>query len=207
MVIFNNGRNFGTFLIHEQQTLSAVSKFNYLKSVLKGSALSTIVGIPLTNDNYALAVRLLQEKYGQKEAIVGVLYSKLQNLPKANSKFADIQRTSETIEKLLRQLEAQGESINEQKILIQQIISKYPSEVIVKLEETKEPVVPWSVESLRKAIVSYIAVQENVQRYVSTNNPNVRGSIFCVKANKAYTGFSETFYRNISDKHTEKECR
>ena len=161
--------------IHEQQTLSAVSKFNYLKSVLKGSALSTIVGIPLTNDNYALAVRLLQEKFGQKEAIVGVLYSKLQILPKANSKFADIQRTSETIEKLLRQLEAQGESINEQKILIQQIISKYPAEVIVKLEETKEPVVPWSVESLRKAIVSYIAVQENVQRYASTNNPNVRG--------------------------------
>ena len=26
------------------------------------------------------------------------------------------------------------------------------SEVFVKLEETKEPVVPWSVESLRKAI-------------------------------------------------------
>ena len=121
--------------------------------MLKGSALSTIVGIPFTNDNYALAVRLLQEKFGQKEAIVGV--SKL----------------------LLRQLEAQEESFNEQKILIQQIILKYPSEVIVKLEETKEPVVPWSVdlESLRKAIVSYIAVQENVQRYVSTNNPIVRG--------------------------------
>ena len=161
--------------IHEQQTLSAVSKFNYLKNVLKGSALSTIVGIPLTNDDYALAVRLLQEKFGQKEAIVGVLYSRLQNLPKASNKFVDIQRTSETIEKLLRQLEAQGELINEQRILIQQIISKYPSEVIIKLEETKEPVVPWSVGSLRKAIGSYIAVQENVQRYVSTNNPNVRG--------------------------------
>ena len=158
--------------IHEQQTLSAVSKFNYLKSVLKGSALSTIAGIPLTNDNYALAVRLLQEKFGQKEAIVGVLYSRLQNLPKASNKFVDIQRTSE---KLLRQLEAQGELINEQRILIQQIIFKYPSEVIVKLEETKEPVVPWSVESLRKAISSYIAVQENVQSYISTNNPNVRG--------------------------------
>ena len=50
---------------------------------------------------------------------MGVLYSKLQNLPKANSKFADIQHTSETIEKLLRQLETQGESINEQKVLIQ----------------------------------------------------------------------------------------
>ena len=64
---------------------------------------------------------------------MGVLYSRLQNLPKASNKFVDIQRTSETIEKLLRQLEAQGEFINEQRILIQQIISKYPSEVIVKL--------------------------------------------------------------------------
>ena len=104
--------------IHEQKTLSAVSKFNYnyLKSVLKGSALSTIVEILLTNDNYALAVRLLQEKFGQKEAIVGLLYSKLQNIPKANSKFADIQHISENFSS---QFEAQGESINEQKILIQ----------------------------------------------------------------------------------------
>ena len=46
---------------------------------------------------------------------------------------------SETIEKVLRQLEAQGESIDEQTVLIQQIFSKYPPEVVTKLEETKEP--------------------------------------------------------------------
>ena len=51
---------------------------------------------------------------------------------------------SETIEKVLRQLEAQGESIDEQRVLIQQIISKYPPEVVTKLEETKEPLRPWS---------------------------------------------------------------
>ena len=85
---------------------------------------------------------------------------------------------SETIEKVLRQLEAQGGFINEQRILIQQIISKYPPEVITKLEETKEPVTPWSIKSLRKAICQYITVQENVQRYVSSNNPNVRGQPF-----------------------------
>ena len=42
------------------------------------------------------------------------LYFKLQNLPKANNKFVEIQRMSDTIEKVLRQLEAQGEFINEQ---------------------------------------------------------------------------------------------
>ena len=46
---------------------------------------------------------------------------------------------SETIEKVLRQLEAQGESIDEQRVLIQHIIFEYPPEVVTKLEETKEP--------------------------------------------------------------------
>ena len=80
--------------IHEQQTLPAVSKFNYLKSVLKGSASSVIAGIPLTSENYTVAVKLLQEKFGRKEAIVEVLHFKLQNLPKANNKFVEIQRMS-----------------------------------------------------------------------------------------------------------------
>ena len=54
--------------IHEQQTLPAMSKFSYLKSVLKGSALSAIAGIPLQVGT--LVVELLQERFGQKEATV-----------------------------------------------------------------------------------------------------------------------------------------
>ena len=93
--------------------MPAVSKFSYLKSVLKGSALSAIAGIPLSSENYSLVVKLLQERFGRKEAIVESLYFRLQNLLKTGNKFADIQRVSETIEKVLRQLEAQGESIDE----------------------------------------------------------------------------------------------
>ena len=60
-----------------------------------------------------MVVKLLQERFGRKEAIVESLYFRLQNLPKTGNKFADIQRVSETIEKVLRQQEAQGESIDE----------------------------------------------------------------------------------------------
>ena len=38
--------------------------------MLKGSALSTIAGIPLTSENYALVIKLLQDRFGRKEAIV-----------------------------------------------------------------------------------------------------------------------------------------
>ena len=89
-----------------------------------------------------MVVKLLQETFGRKEAIVESLYFRLQNLSKTGNKFAYIQRVSETIKKVLRQQEAQGESIDEQRVLIQQIISKYPPEVITKLEEAKEPLRP-----------------------------------------------------------------
>ena len=91
--------------------MAAVSKFSYLKSVLKGSALSAIAGIPLTSENYSLGVKLLQERFGRKEAIVESLYFRLQNLSKTGNKFADIQRVSETIERVLRQQEAQGDPL------------------------------------------------------------------------------------------------
>ena len=75
--------------IHEQQTMPAVSKFNYLNRASKGSALSAIAGVPLTSENYSLVVKLLQERFGRKETIVESLYFKLQNLPKTGNKFAD----------------------------------------------------------------------------------------------------------------------
>ena len=44
-----------------------------------------------------------------KEAIIEALYAKLQHLPTASNKFSDIKYTYNVIEKLLRQLESQGE--------------------------------------------------------------------------------------------------
>ena len=71
----------------------------------------------------------------------------------------------------MRQLEAQGEAISEQRMLIQLLLCKYPTDVIVKLEESKEPGTPWSMSTLRKAITQYVIVQENAHRYV-TNERN-----------------------------------
>ena len=65
-----------------------------------------------------MVVKLLQERFDRKEAIVESLYFKLQSLPKTGNKFADIQRVSETIEKVVRQLEVQGKSIDEQRLVL-----------------------------------------------------------------------------------------
>jgi len=122
MVILGIGRSFGMHFkssIDEQTNLPDVSKFSYLKSILRGSALSAITVISITGDNYSLVVKLLKERFGKKEAIIESLYSKLQNLHRTGGKFGDIQRTCDEIEKILRQLEAQGKPVNEQRTLIQ----------------------------------------------------------------------------------------
>jgi len=89
-----------------------------------------ISGITLSNENYDLAVALLKEKYGNPDSIVEALYSKLQHLPTVPNRFSDIKRTHENIERILCQLEAQGEIVNNQKILIHQILSKFHLEVV-----------------------------------------------------------------------------
>ena len=86
--------------VHEQN-LPKVSKFSYLKGVLKGSAATAISGISVTTENYDLAITLLKEKFGKKEAIIESLYAKLQNLPKANNKFSEIKYNHEVTEKIL----------------------------------------------------------------------------------------------------------
>ena len=153
--------------IHEQN-LPVVSKFTYLKTVLKGAALAAIAGIPVTADNYPLAIKTLKDRFGKKDAIIELLYSKLQNMPRSGNNFSQVKSTCDSVEKLLRQLEAQGEVVSNQRTLIQQIISKFPAEVITKFEETKgDPTISWTLKSLREALCYYVAVHENVHRYVN----------------------------------------
>jgi len=133
---------------------------------LRSSALSAIMEyVSIIGNNYSLGVKLLKERFGKNEAIIEL--SCRISTGQEVCRFGDIH---DEIEKILRQLEAQGESINEQRTLIQQIISKFPIDVIIKLEESKEPMRPWIMPTLREAICRYITVHENVHRYVSNSS-------------------------------------
>ena len=50
-----------TAAIHNSVSLANVQKFNYLRSFLVDEALNCISGLPLTNDNYENALKLLKD--------------------------------------------------------------------------------------------------------------------------------------------------
>lgn len=71
---FNSG-------VHDNISLSDVQKFNYLKSLLVGEALSVEEGLALTNVNYINAIDLLNERYRQPHKITRIYMHALLDLP------------------------------------------------------------------------------------------------------------------------------
>ena len=55
-------------------------------------------------------------------------------------------------------------------MLIQLVLSKFPLEVVIKLEKSKPPTERWNIENLRKAILQYTSIQESVFHYTYNTN-------------------------------------
>ena len=67
--------------VHQNINLTDVQGFSHLKSQLEGEAARTIDGFTLTHTNYAWAVDLLRELYGQKHKMIHAPMQALLQLP------------------------------------------------------------------------------------------------------------------------------
>lgn len=56
--------------INSNPGLTAIDKFNYLKSLLEKSAAEAVSGLMLTADNYKEAISILKKRFGNKRQIV-----------------------------------------------------------------------------------------------------------------------------------------
>lgn len=51
-------------------SLDNVQKYLYLKGALSGEALNLIKNLPLTNDNYQIAIEILKKRYENKLVVI-----------------------------------------------------------------------------------------------------------------------------------------
>lgn len=74
-------------LVHNQRgrNMTPIRKFGLLKSCLSGAALDTIKNLPLTTDNYELALKLLNDRFMKKRLIFESNLRKLWDFPKATN--------------------------------------------------------------------------------------------------------------------------
>ncbi|KAH7957284.1 hypothetical protein HPB52_017107 [Rhipicephalus sanguineus] len=77
--------------IHRNEDLLPIEKFKYLLSYLSGVAKRAIEGIRLTEDNYAIAIRTLTERFGRRDLLINEHIDHLLALPPVKSS-ADVDK-------------------------------------------------------------------------------------------------------------------
>jgi hypothetical protein len=159
--------------IHQNKGLNPVDKMNYLKAQLEGDAEAAISGLGMTNDNYPVALDLLEKRFGNKQFIINSHYRELMNLPGASHETTNLRCTVDAIEKHLRSLVVLHENINNSQT-VALIQSKLPRDVMLKLQDGKLPGVPWSVEMLCGQLHHIISNREMVDMQYSEQRDDIK---------------------------------
>jgi len=115
----------------DKQKIANVEKLQYLKGCLKGEAARLILGLSLTNDNYATAMDLLQSRYGCKRRIIRTHIQALLSMKSPNIKaYISLREFVDGVNKHIRGLKTLGvSSDNYDLILYEILLSKLPSEL------------------------------------------------------------------------------
>ncbi len=149
--------------VHKNKDMSEVDKLNFLKNKMTGKAEILVRGYALTRENYPLVIKLLEERFGGKQACVAAHHQELMNIPASTNNTTKLRTTFDHMESHLRSLEALGES-QEQPIFVSMIQNKLPSDVLLQLEMLKETTTEWTVTSLRKAFQRHLMAREAAER-------------------------------------------
>ncbi|VDO23925.1 unnamed protein product [Haemonchus placei] len=71
--------------VHSNRTIPSTVKFHYLRTSLKGEALSMVAGFEITDVNYQLAINILRKTYSRPSFLRVQLSSRLQQLKPATA--------------------------------------------------------------------------------------------------------------------------
>ena len=134
-------RGFGTFwdrfdsLVNKNPSISPVDKFNYLQGLLEGPAARVIQRLPLTEANYNVALKLLDERFGNTQQIISMHMDDLLQLPTCSeTKPAELRLILDKVSVNVRGLKSLGvKSEQYGSFLIPIIMSKLPADVRLQI--------------------------------------------------------------------------
>ncbi|XP_066910906.1 uncharacterized protein [Clytia hemisphaerica] len=150
--------------VGENDELSGVEKMNYLKSLLTEKAEQTISGLALSNENYPIAMKLLEERFGDEQIIISSHMNKLLELPKImNVKdIIGLRILYDTAESQIRSLQAFGLLVkNYGPLLVPVILSKLPDSLKLIISQKSDSDI-WDAENILKVLQKEILAREKL---------------------------------------------
>ncbi|XP_045205909.2 uncharacterized protein LOC123558098 [Mercenaria mercenaria] len=149
--------------VNKNDKLSPVDKFNYLKGKLTGEARAAIAGLTLSNENYQVAIKILQDRFGDKQEIIDLHYKGLLNLTSPTGTTESLRFFVDKIERHLRSLEVLHENLD-QHVFVSMIRSKLPNDVLLQLEMLKGADKVWTIINLRDLLRQYLVSREKSEK-------------------------------------------
>lgn len=152
-------------LIDSNESLSAIQKFYYLKSVLKGEASELIHNLTVTADNYHLARTLLQDRFENKKIIVNSHITEIFNCPNLTKEsLTDLRGLLNRFTKNYRALQKLDENLqNSNSIIVYLLASKLDITTKRAWESTLTTQALPQIDDLLSFILNRCQILENLQ--------------------------------------------
>ncbi len=148
--------------VHENTALSNIDKFNYLLGLLESTASQAISGLSLSGDNYSEAVKILKDRFGNKQLIISKHMDKLLRLPSISSvrDVKGMRSIYDSIESNVRSLKSLG--VNSEmygSLLAPVMMSKLPNELrlVISRKTTSEV---WDLDNLLSSFNEELQARE-----------------------------------------------
>ena len=136
--------------------------------------------------------------------IIAHIFTRFQQLPSASMNFDDIKSTLNTITIYLRQLEALRVNLDGQYLLIQQILAKFPPDIVAHIEERKATDNPWTIKTMQSALESYVSIRDRARQIATVQKGKASAQSCAVDLSSAYQNSTDVLVSTTSQHHTEK---
>ena len=212
MTMWNAFWDFYEVAVHKNTQLSDIQRFTYLRSLVKGMAQDTISGLALTAANYAEAITLLKERFGNKERIIAKHMEALLSLNTVTrqSDTKALRALYDKVETNVRELRALGVDDQAYNLLLPSVVMKcLPCELRLSVSR-KLPESEWKLDKIMKELNEELKAreraasenkhQEDEQRRRRNMGPGTSASLFtgqaCCYCSQAHS--SDTCQKVIS---------
>ena len=158
--------------VDDNRDISVVDKFNYLYSLLEGEALRAIQGLPLTAENYKIAVNTLHDRFGKTEQVIAAHMDELLKLSACHSvdRIGHLTYIFDQLNIHVHGLEALGVNSQQHGSLVTPIImSKVPAEIRLIIARKTEHKV-WEFQEILETLKAEVEASELSIRVKTNEN-------------------------------------
>ncbi|KFM77508.1 hypothetical protein X975_18849, partial [Stegodyphus mimosarum] len=149
--------------VDNNDSLSKLSKFQYLKSLLTGAAYNVVSGFDLTDENYDECLKLLNERYGRRDIIINCHINKILNLEpvKSSNNIRGLRNLYDKCEIHIRNLKSMGVTTGSYGHLLLPILLKLlPENMVLEFYKKKNTGNEYEINDLLEFIREDLRARE-----------------------------------------------